>query len=152
MPRSWSGCVSLVSEPRFSSLTYFVSNLIIVMFSIRIMPPRKDPRPSTEPSFPYISQLGEAIASAIQSVICPPQRTPLETVYNLKLPTFMGTKGHAGSKHWLEHVEKTFQVMQSQGSLSADRWVEIVSWFLDREPASWWNQEIYWWTIEEKEN
>ena len=85
-PRSRSGCDSLVSEPRFRSLTYFVSNLIIVMSSVRIMPPRRDPRPSTEPSFPDISQFGEAIASAIQSVIHPPQRTPLETIYNLKLP------------------------------------------------------------------
>ena len=132
MPRSRSGCVSLVSEPRFRRFTYFVSNLIIVMSSVRIMPPRRDPRPSTEPSFPDISQLGEAIASAIHSVIRPPQRTHLETVYNLKLPTFMGNEGHAGSERWLEHVDKTFQVMQSQGSLSADRWVETISWFLDR--------------------
>ena len=53
----------------------------------------------------------------------------METVYNLKLPTFMGNEGHAGSERWLEHVDKTFQVMQSQGSLSADRWVETISGF-----------------------
>ena len=45
----------------------------------------------------------------------------LETVYNLKLPTFMGNEGHEGSERWLEHVEKTFQVIQSQGSLPAER-------------------------------
>ena len=77
------------------------------------MPPRRDPRPSSEPSFPDISQLGEAIASALRSVIRPPQRTPLETVYSLKLPTFYGNEGHEGSERWFEHVEKTFEVMQS---------------------------------------
>ena len=122
------------------------------MSSVRIMPPRKDPRNSSLPSFPDVAQLGEAIASAIQSVIRPPQRTPLETIYSLKLPTFYGNEGHAGFERWLEHVEKTFQVMQSQGSLSADRWVETVSWLLDREPASWWGQETYGWTPEEKTN
>ena len=50
MPRFRSGCVSLVSEPRLRSLTYFVSNLIFVMSSVRIMSPRRDPRPSSEPS------------------------------------------------------------------------------------------------------
>ena len=142
MPRSRSGCVSLVSEPRFRSLTYFVTNLIFVMSSIRIMPPRRDQCPSTEPSFPDISLLGEVIASAIQSVIRHPQRTPLETVYSLKLPNFMGNEGHVGSERWLENVEKTFQVMQSQGSLAADRWVKTVSWFLDREHASWWGKRL----------
>ena len=129
-----------------------MSNLIIVMSSARIMLPRRDPRHSIEPSFPDISQLGEAIASAIQSVIRPPQRTHLETIYNLKLPTFVGNEGHAGSERWLGDVEKTFQVMQSQGSLAADKWVKTVSWFLDREPASWLNQETYGWSPEEKTN
>ena len=111
MPRSRSGCVSLVSEPRFRSPAYFVRVLIIVMSSVRIMPPRRDPRPSVEPSFPDVAQLGEAIANAIQASLRPPQRTPLETVYNLKLPTFMGNEGQEGAERWLEHVEKTFQVM-----------------------------------------
>ena len=44
MPRSRSGCVSLVSEPRFRNPAYFVSMLIIVESSVRIMPPRRDPR------------------------------------------------------------------------------------------------------------
>ena len=150
MPRSRSGCVSLVSEPRFRSPAYVVSNIIIVMSSVRIMPPRRDPCSSVEPSFPDVAQLGEAIANAIQASLRPPQRTHLETVYNLKLPTFMGNEGHEGSERWLEHVEKTFQVMQSQGSLPAERWVETTTWFLGREPASWWNQETYGWSPEEK--
>ena len=112
-----------------------MSNLIVVMSSVRIMSPRRDPRPSSEPSFPDVSQFGEAIANAIH----PPHRTPLEIVYNLKLPTCVGNEGHAGSERWLEHVEKTFQVLHSQGSLAVDRWVETVSWFLDRESASLWN-------------
>ena len=152
MPRSRSGCVSLVSEPRFRSPAYFVSNLVIVMSSVRIMPPRRDPRPSVKPGFPDVAQLGEAIANAIQAPLRHPQRTPLETVYNLKVPTFMGNEGHEGSECWLEHVEKTFQVMQSQGSLPAERWVKTTSWFLGREPASWWNQETYGWSPEEKAN
>ena len=78
-----------------------MSNLIIVMSSVRIMPPRRDPCPSTEPSFPDVSQLGEAIANAIQTALHPPRRTPLETVYNLKLPMFKGNDGHEGSEHWL---------------------------------------------------
>ena len=64
----------------------------------------------------------------------------------------MGNEGHEGSEHWLEHVEKTFQVMQSPGSLSAERWVETTTWFLDREHASWWDQETYRWSLEEKAN
>ena len=129
-----------------------MSNLIIVMSSVRVMPPRRDPCSSGEPSFPDVSQLGEAIASAIPSVIRPPQRTILETVYNLKLPMFKGNEGHEWSERWLERVEKTFQVMQSQGSLPIERWVETTSWFLDREPAFWWNQETYGWSPEEKAN
>ena len=150
IPRSRSGCVSLVSEPRFRSPAYFVSNLIIVMSPVRIMLPRRDPRSLVEPSFPDIAQLGEAIANVIQTAIRPPQITHLETVYNLKLPTFVGNESHEGSERWLEHVEKTFQVIQSQGNLLAERWVETTSWFLGRELASWWNQETYGWSPEEK--
>ena len=113
MPRSRSGCVSLVSEPRFRSPAYFVCKLIIVMSSVRIMPPRRDPRPSVESSFPDVAQLMKAIANAIQASLRPSRSTPLETVYNLKLPTFMGNQGHEGAERWLEHVEKTFRVMQS---------------------------------------
>ena len=72
----------------------------------------------------------------------------LVSITLLNIPTF----SLVGSECWLENVEKTFQVMQSQGSLSADRWVETVSWFLDREPASWWGQETYGWSPEEKSN
>ena len=62
----------------------------------------------------------------------------------------MGNEGHEGAERWLEHVEKTFQVMQSQGSLPAERWVETTTLVLGREPASWWNQETYGWSPEEK--
>ncbi|KAM1772050.1 hypothetical protein ACFX11_046794 [Malus domestica] len=107
------------------------------------MPPRREPRHSNEPSFPDIAQLGEAIANAIQSSLCLPQKTPLETVYNLKLNHFMGNEGHEGAEKWLNHVEKTFLMMQSQGNLQPDRWVEITNWFLGPEPASWWRHESY---------
>ncbi|XP_068331476.1 uncharacterized protein [Pyrus communis] len=74
----------------------------------RIMPPRREPRCSSKPSIPDIAQLGEAIATTIQSAIRPPQRTPLETMYNLKLDKFEGNEGHEGVERWLEHIEKTF--------------------------------------------
>ncbi|KAM2013164.1 hypothetical protein ACFX1T_024907 [Malus domestica] len=77
------------------------------------MPPRRVPHHSAEPSFLDIAQLGEAITNAIQSSLRPPQMTHLETVYNLKLNHFMGNEGHDGAKKWLNHVEKTFLVMQS---------------------------------------
>ncbi|KAM1318631.1 hypothetical protein ACFX2H_003743 [Malus domestica] len=79
------------------------------------MPTRMDSRPSVEPSFPNIAQLRETIANAIQSSLRPPQMTPLETVYNLKLNHFMGNEGHEGAEKWINHLEKTFRVMQSQG-------------------------------------
>ena len=72
MPRSRSWCVNLVSEPRFRSPAYFVSSIIIVMSSVRIMPPRRDRRSSVEPCFPDVAELGEAIANAIQALLRPP--------------------------------------------------------------------------------
>ena len=42
--------------------------------------------------------------------------------------------------------------MQSQGNLSTERWVETNTWFLGREPTSWWDQETYGWSLEEKAN
>ncbi|XP_050113983.1 uncharacterized protein LOC126592327 [Malus sylvestris] len=113
------------------------------------MPPRRERRESrrtSEPNFPDITQLGEAMAQALQNVIRPPPppRTPLETMYNLKLDRFMGNESHEGAEKWLDHIEKTFQVMQSQGNLPANRWVETTTWFLGREPAAWWmNQARY---------
>ena len=62
---------------RFGSHAYFVSILIILVSSVRTMSSRREPRTSTESSFPDIAQLGEIIASAIQSSLRPPQRTPL---------------------------------------------------------------------------
>ncbi|KAM1522645.1 hypothetical protein ACFX10_012739 [Malus domestica] len=105
------------------------------------MPPRREPCHSAEPSFPDIAQLGEAIANAIQSSIRHPQMTHLETVYNLKLNHFMGNEGHEGADKWLNYVEKTFLVMQSQGNLN--RWVETTTWFLGPKLASWWRHESY---------
>ncbi|CAN6677923.1 unnamed protein product [Malus baccata var. baccata] len=113
------------------------------------MSPRRDPRSSSEPGFLDISQLGEAIANAIQASLRPPPKTPLEAVYNLKLPTSMGNEGHEGAERWLEHVEKTYRVMQSQGNLPDERWVETTSWFLSKEVASWWEQESRGWLPEE---
>ncbi|CAN6685126.1 unnamed protein product [Malus baccata var. baccata] len=113
------------------------------------MPPRRERRESrrtSEPNFPDITQLGEAMAQALQNVIRPPPppRTPLETMYNLKLDHFIGNESHEGAEKWLDHIEKTFQVMQSQGNLPANRWVETTTWFLGREPAAWWmNQARY---------
>ncbi|CAN6711475.1 unnamed protein product [Malus baccata var. baccata] len=89
------------------------------------MPPRRERKAShrtPEPNFSDITQLGEVMAQAFQNVIRPPpppQRTPLETMYNLKLDRFMGDKGHDGAEKWLDHIEKMFQVMQSQGNFSA---------------------------------
>ncbi|KAM1524376.1 hypothetical protein ACFX10_008985 [Malus domestica] len=88
------------------------------------MPPRRESRRASESNFPDITQLGEAMAHAFQNAIrlpTPPQRTPLETMYNLKLDRFMGNEGHEGAEKWLDHIEKTFQVMQSQGNLPANR-------------------------------
>ncbi|KAM1285993.1 hypothetical protein ACFX2J_000092 [Malus domestica] len=107
------------------------------------MPPRREPHTSAQSSFSYITKLGEAIASAIQSSLHPPQGTPLETVYNLKLNNFVGTERPEGAEHWLNHVEKTYQVMQRQGNFPEDRWVETTTWFLGEEPAFWWRQESF---------
>ena len=116
--------------------------LIILVSSVRTMPPRREPRRSAEPSFPDVAQLGEAIATAIHSAIRPPQRTPLETMYNLKLDKFHGHEGHEEAERWLEHIEKTFRVLNNQGNLPVERWVETTSWFLGTKSASWWEQEL----------
>ena len=62
----------------------------------------------------------------------------METVYNLKLNNFVGNEGHEGAERWLNHLEKTFRLMQRQGNLPNDRWVETTTWFLGEESASWW--------------
>ncbi|KAM2515264.1 hypothetical protein ACFX1W_027528 [Malus domestica] len=87
------------------------------------MPPRRESSRASDSNVPDITQLGEAMAHAFQNAICPPppHRTPLETMYNLKLDSFMGNEGHEGAEKWLDHIEKTFQVMQSQGNLHANR-------------------------------
>ena len=83
------------------------------MSYVRTMSPRKEPRQLAKSSLPDIAQLGEAIISAIQIAFRTPQMTPLETVHNLKLTHFMENEGHEGAEKWMNHVEKTFQVMQS---------------------------------------
>ncbi|XP_068317052.1 uncharacterized protein [Pyrus communis] len=108
----------------------------------RITPPRREPHRSAEPSFPDVAQLGEAIATVIHSTLRPPQRTPLETMYNLKLDKFEGNEGFEGAERWLEHIEKTFRVLHNQGNLPVEKWVETTSWFLGMDSASWWEQEL----------
>ncbi|KAM1467180.1 hypothetical protein ACFX2I_032316 [Malus domestica] len=107
------------------------------------MSPRREPHQSAESSFPDIVQLGKAIVSAIQTAFRTPQRTPLEIVHNLKLTHFMGNEGHEGAEKWLNHVEKTFLVMQSQENFPPDRWVETTTWFLGEHPASWFIPPAY---------
>ncbi|CAN6548754.1 unnamed protein product [Malus baccata var. baccata] len=89
------------------------------------LPPRREPRRASEPN----------------TAIRLPQRTPLEAMYNLKLDCFIGNEGHEGAENWLDSIEKTFQVMQSQGNLPASRCVETTTWFLGREPAAWWENQ-----------
>ncbi|KAM1184775.1 hypothetical protein PS2_013850 [Malus domestica] len=91
------------------------------------MPPRREPHYLAEPCFPDIVQLREVIANVIQSSFPHPQNTPLETVYNLKLNHFIGNEGHDGAEKWLNHIEKTFLVIQSQGNLPSDRWVKTTT-------------------------
>ncbi|XP_068328245.1 uncharacterized protein [Pyrus communis] len=106
------------------------------------MPPRRDPRHSAKLSFPDVAQLGEAIATAIQSALRPPQRTPLETMYNLKLDKFEGHEGFEGAEWWLEHIKKTFRVLHNQRNRLVEKWVKTTSWFLGKDSASWWEQEV----------
>ncbi|KAM1940263.1 hypothetical protein ACFX13_027985 [Malus domestica] len=67
------------------------------------MPPHRESRHASEPNFPDIAQLGETMAHAFQNAIRPPppQRTPLETMYNLKLDRFMDNEGYEGAKKWV---------------------------------------------------
>ena len=104
------------------------------------MPPRREPRPSVDPSFPDFSQLGDAIAHAIQSTLRPSHRTPLESAHNLRLPRFEGDEGHEGAERWFLQIERTFRVLHSQGNLAAGTWVETATWFIGKEPATWWEQ------------
>ncbi|XP_070662316.1 uncharacterized protein [Malus domestica] len=64
----------------------------------------------------------------------------------------MGNEGYEGAEWWLNHIEKTFRVMQSQGNLPNDRWVETTTWFLGPEPASGWRHEFYQLSPEEATN
>ncbi|CAN6566587.1 unnamed protein product [Malus baccata var. baccata] len=113
----------------------------MVRWTHRIIPPRRDPQRAAESNVPDIVQLGEAIAQAFQASIRPAQRTPVETMYNLKLETFEGNEGYEGAEKWLDRIEQTFQVMRSQGNLPENRWVETTICFLSREVAVWWGNE-----------
>ncbi|TQD99950.1 hypothetical protein C1H46_014454 [Malus baccata] len=113
------------------------------------MPPRREPRTSSESNFPDIGQLGEAIANVIQSSLRLPQWTPLESIYNLKLNNFVGTEGPEETERWLNHVEKTYRVMQRHENLPEDRWVEMTTWFIGEEVASWWRKESFQLSLEE---
>ncbi|KAM2450081.1 hypothetical protein PS1_020097 [Malus domestica] len=120
-----------------------------MMSYVRTMPHRREPCQPAESSFPDIAQLDEAIVFTIKTAFRTPQMTPLETIHNLKLTHFIGNEGHEGAEKWLNHVEKTFKVMQSHGNLPLDRWVETTTWFFGEQPASWWRQESYEMTLEE---
>ncbi|KAM1696079.1 hypothetical protein COP2_031029 [Malus domestica] len=71
------------------------------------------------------------------------KKTPLETVHNLKLSHFIGNERSEGAEKWINHLEKTFCLMNRQGNLPDDRWVETTTWFLGEQPASWWRHESY---------
>ncbi|XP_048420043.1 uncharacterized protein LOC125468402 [Pyrus x bretschneideri] len=43
-------------------------------------------------------------------------------MYNLKLDKFHGHEGHEAAERWLEHIEKTFRVLNNQGNLPVERW------------------------------
>ncbi|XP_048429804.1 uncharacterized protein LOC125472433 [Pyrus x bretschneideri] len=63
-------------------------------------------------------------------------------MYNLKLDKFEGHEGFKGAEQWLEHIEKTFRVLHNQGNFPVEKWVEMTSWFLGKDSASWWEQEV----------
>ena len=64
----------------------------------------------------------------------------------------MCNEGHEGAERWLNHLEKTFRLMQRQGNLPEDRWIETTTWFLGEEPASWWRQKSFQLSPEEAAN
>ncbi|KAM1366729.1 hypothetical protein ACFX15_000045 [Malus domestica] len=41
----------------------------------------------------------------------------------------------------IDHVEKTFRVIQRQRNLPAERWVETTTWFFHLGVESWWAQD-----------
>ncbi|KAB2626175.1 S ribonuclease [Pyrus ussuriensis x Pyrus communis] len=90
--------------------------------------------------FIVFSHIGDTYPE--DELIRPPQRTHLETMYNLKLDKFHGHEGHEEAERWLEYIEKTFRVLNNQGNLPVERWVETTSRFLGTESTSWWEQEL----------
>ncbi|XP_068317134.1 uncharacterized protein [Pyrus communis] len=80
------------------------------------MPPRKEPRRSAEPSFPDVAQLGEAIATAIQSVrhLTSEERADWEVFRHLFRKRFVLP----------EHIDRKKQEFTElrQGKLSANKY------------------------------
>ncbi|XP_068328212.1 uncharacterized protein [Pyrus communis] len=52
-------------------------------------------------------------------------------MYNLKLDKFKGHEGYERAERWLEHIEKTFRMLQSQRNLSSERFVPLE--YIDRK-------------------
>ncbi|CAN6566379.1 unnamed protein product [Malus baccata var. baccata] len=94
--------------------------------TLTIMPPRRERRESRrtpDPNFPDIVQLGEAMAQAFQNVIRhppPPQRTPLEAMYNLKLDRFMGDEGREPASLWRNQTQFMTPAMTSDWDVFKD--------------------------------
>lgn len=59
----------------------------------------------------------------------------------MKIDEVFGKEGSEKFEIWLDHVEKTFQVMHRQGSLPEERWVKTATWFFRRGMKSWWAQK-----------
>ncbi|KAM1121901.1 hypothetical protein ACFX19_003578 [Malus domestica] len=72
------------------------------------MPPRREPRASSENNFPDFGQFCEAIASTFQSALRRPQRNTLDTVSHLKINDFFGNEASDKFEIWPDHFEKTF--------------------------------------------
>ena len=91
------------------------------------MPPRREPHTSAENNFLGFGQFGEAITNVIQSALRPAPRNTLDIVSRLKINEFFGNEGAEKSEIWFDHVEKTFRVMERQGNLPVERWVETAT-------------------------
>ena len=72
---------------------------------------------------------------------CPALRNTLDIVSRLNINEFFGNEGSEKCEIWFNHVEKTFRVMERQGNLPVERWVETATWFFRLGAESWWDQE-----------
>ena len=105
------------------------------------MPPRREPRTSAENNFLDLGQFGEVIANAIQFALRLTPRNTLDIVSRLKINELFGNEGVEKSAIWLDLVEKTFRIMERQGNLPSERWVDTTTWFLHLGAGTWWGQE-----------